>query len=173
MDWSEFGHGDVSLRRWRPTDAAFCAEVYATTRDEEMKQSGWSIAVQRRFLAEQHRLRSVDYARTYPEAEDWVITRRKTPIGYLLLTTHPTCFRVIALELLPSWRGQGVGTALIRHLQTTATATGRQILLQVRAENRARTWYARMGFDPERQHGGYWHLRWVPESRSAGPQPKA
>jgi ribosomal protein S18 acetylase RimI-like enzyme len=83
--------------------------------------------------------------------------RRSRPLGaaWLRLVHHGHPLQVgegslpeLATGVVPEARGQGVGTAMLRHLIELAAPLHRRILLSVRLENPARRFYERLGFAP-------------------------
>jgi GNAT superfamily N-acetyltransferase len=66
------------------------------------------------------------------------------------------------LEMLPAWRGRGVGTALIRGVIADADARGLPVTLQVLHGNRARDLYERLGFAVDGETATHTVMRHAP-----------
>lgn len=75
------------------------------------------------------------------------------PVGFGLLTLWPHAAEVSDLTVAPALRGQGIGTALLRHLERAARAMQAERLeIGVAARNtRALALYRRLGFVEDRQ----------------------
>ena len=68
--------------------------------------------------------------------------------------------QVIDVSLLSSYRGRGIGTALLKSLQSQAAARRVPIRLSVRRGNRAARLYARLGFVEHSSDAVYRQLQW-------------
>ncbi|GAB4440624.1 MAG: hypothetical protein Kow00120_08810 [Anaerolineae bacterium] len=75
------------------------------------------------------------------------------PVGFGLLTLWPHAAEVSDLTVAPALRGQGIGTALLRHLECAARAMQAERLeIGVAARNtRALALYRRLGFVEDRR----------------------
>lgn len=154
---------ELELRPENPaTDGEFLDRLYATTREEELAQTGWSPAEVRRFLHQQSRLQRAHYREHYPEAELLLIVGDDGPVGRLYIDARPGELRLMDIALLPEWRGGGRGTAMIEGLQHWAAATDRTITLHVEPFNPAARLYRRLDFETVETRGVYEFMRWVP-----------
>lgn len=140
----------ITLRRVAPGDEEFVYRVYASTRAEELAPLGWSEAQQEAFLRMQFALRQKDYAgRLDPEGHH-IILRRGEPVGAIWVSRDPREIRLADLAFLPSARGQGLGTILIRELLDESDRTGKPVRLMVWKTNEAaQRLYRRLGFEVE------------------------
>jgi len=68
-----------------------------------------------------------------------------TAIATARLLTHGHIGR---MAVMPSWRGMGIGSALLRKLLDTAAARGDRMLI-LNAQCEAESFYRRFGFEPE------------------------
>lgn len=147
------------------TDGAFLDRLYATTREEELAQTGWSRAEVRRFLHQQSQLQRAHYREHYPEAEFLLIVGDDGPVGRLYTDARPGELRLMDIALLPEWRGGGRGTTIIEALQDWAVASDTAITLHVEPFNRAARLYRRLGFETVETRGVYELMRWVPRAK--------
>jgi RimJ/RimL family protein N-acetyltransferase len=145
----------------RPTDAAdepFIRHLFKTARAESFAAVQLPPASLDALLEQQFRAQSAGYAAQFPDALSLVIARHDEPIGRLILGNDTLCWRIIDILLLPSVRGRGVGTDIIRAVAQAARAQGAHALtLAVLASNlAARKLYGRLGFveDGEAAAGG-------------------
>lgn len=148
-------HPAKLLRPATPSDQAFLLEVYMSTRWEETLQMPWSDQQRRAFLRQQHEAQTRDWALRYPRLERSVIVAQGKPAGRLFLNHDATAsdVRVVDIALLPTWRGQSLGTQVLREVLAGADARGWTVSLQVFPESRARALYLRLGFAPLRMAG--------------------
>jgi ribosomal protein S18 acetylase RimI-like enzyme len=161
MPHSEDLHGDsIILRKAEPQDDAFLFQVYASTRAEELAVVDWSAEQKEAFLRMQFDAQRSHYLTHYPQAEYSLICRGDEPIGRLIMDRPPEMIHVIDLALLPGARGQGIGTRLLRELQTEAAAKGLPLRLYVEIFNPAQRLYQRLGFVQTAEQGVYLELEW-------------
>jgi GNAT superfamily N-acetyltransferase len=64
------------------------------------------------------------------------------------------------IQVTPDRHGSGLGTRLIRDLQEQARRAGRAVALQVNRANRARSLYARLGFEVIGETDTHFRMRW-------------
>ena len=144
----------VGLRPVTPADAAACAAWYASTR-ADLAVLGPAAAP---LIASQHTAREAHYAATRPRAEDTIVTVDGAAVGRLLLdrTTDPEV--VVDIVVAADRRGRGIGTAVLREVLERAFAAGRAVTLATAPGAGAASLYARLGFTPVGELGGY--TRW-------------
>lgn len=157
------------LRRERAADFPFLADLYASTRAEELAPLPWSAEEKRVFLEQQFRAQHAHYLRHYPDADWLVVERDGVPVGRLYLERWPSEIRIIDIALVPEARGDGLGRALLEDVQELAARDGLGVGIHVEYNNRAMRLYLRLGFSKREDKGVYHLLRWdVP--RSARPE---
>ena len=152
---------DVILRAIQPEDENFLAEVYAHSRpdiallpfDEEQKAA---------FARQQFELQHVHYQKYFPDADFDIILMDEEPVGRLYVDRTEKEIRVIDIALLPTCRGQGIGTRLMLRLINEATLLQRPLRLRVRPENPACQWYLKLGFHILDEDPANWHLEKLP-----------
>ncbi len=152
----------VSYRPSTDEDLPFLALVYASTRLEEVAQSGWPLEMQHQFLAHQADAQHHHYRRHYPDAEWLVIERGGEAIGRLFIEEWSSQIRLIDISLLPQGRSGGVGTAILADLQEMAAAAGKPLTIHVERNNPAMRLYLRLGFAKIDEHGVYDLMEWRP-----------
>ena len=102
------------------------------------------------------------YHRHYAGASFDVIEIDGEAAGRLYVARGESEARIVDVALLPAWRGQGVGTALLRGLMDEAAAAGKFVTIHVEQTNPAMRLYLRLGFEPVADHGIHRLLRWTP-----------
>lgn len=145
----------VSYRPLAEHDLAFIAELYISTRQEEIAATGWPPATQSAFLLQQHRAQHAHYASQYPDAERLIIERDGVAIGRMYLREDPDRFHVIDISLMPSSRGIGIGTAILTDVLHFARLVGKPTSLHVEGTNPANSLYRRLGFQLVAEGGVY------------------
>jgi ribosomal protein S18 acetylase RimI-like enzyme len=152
----------VTYRTMTEADLPFVAELYASTRREEVAQTGWPREVREAFLAQQHRAQHSDYSRNYADAEWLIVEHGGEPVGRLYWRERPGAFEVIDISLLPAARGRGIGGAILRDGLEQARAAGKPVTIYVEKMNRARRLYERLGFAVAEDQGIYDLMRCRP-----------
>lgn len=157
-EWSRDGY---ALRRARARDRNFQRTLFAVARPDAALIAQWPAAQRDAFLDSQFALQDVHYRRYYAGADYFIVTRHGTSIGRLILHRGRRDWRLIDIGLMPEQRGQGLGTALLRAVQTACAAAGAETLgLHVEFGNRARGLYARLGFVATGDTGTHIEMAW-------------
>ncbi|MDP1582532.1 MAG: GNAT family N-acetyltransferase [Bradyrhizobium sp.] len=158
--WTRAAGSGLGFRTLTESDLPFLAQVYASTRAEELAVTDWSDEHKAAFLEAQFRAQHAHYQRYYPNA-DWLVTMRGgEDIGRLYLERWPTQHRIIDIAFLPEHRGKGLGAALLRDLIDEAAACGKAVSIHVEKLNPAMRLYRRLGFTTEEDKGVYDLMRW-------------
>lgn len=113
---------------------------------------GWDEALQRRLADERFR----------PE-ETIILLDGEQRIGFVKVRREPDTIYLASLYLLPPWQSRGRGTAIVEDLKRRAAEEGVPVRLQVlRANERARALYERLGFEITETTGTHHQMRWAP-----------
>lgn len=136
-------------------DRAFLAEVYASTRADELAMVPWSDEQKAAFLAHQFEAQDTHYRAHYDGAAFDVIEVDGERAGRLYVHRGAREIRIVDIALAPAFRGRGLGTGLLRALIAEADGGGRTLSIHVEMNNRARRLYERLGFRPVGEHGPY------------------
>lgn len=142
-------------------DTAQLCRIYASTRDEELKQVGWWTPEQKEaFLHFQFTAQHRYYQEHYPGAWFWLLLRKGAVIGrlYLQATAASCSVRIIDITLLPPWRNRGIGRQLLLDIMAFAAARGQSITIHVESFNPAMHLYQRLGFQTVSTTNGVYHL---------------
>lgn len=151
--------------RFRPitdADLPFLRDLYAGTRYEELAPTGWPPEAVEAFLTDQFNLQHAYFREHYPEADLLIVLTEKTPIGRLYLARWDDELRLMDIALLPEYRGQGIGGALIQGVLDEAAREGKPVRLHVEKFNRVRDYYLRIGFKLIEDRGVYDFMEWTP-----------
>lgn len=150
----------VRLRAEESDDSAFLAGLYASTREEELRSLGWSAQQKAAFLDQQFRAQTMHYDRFYADAARGVILVHGVRAGRLYLLQGKHDLRIVDISLLPEYRAQGIGSALIRAVFDQAISTRSKVSIHVEIFNPARRLYERLGFVQAGDAGVYILMEW-------------
>ncbi len=147
LDMPALSAAGITLRPVAETDMPFLRQLYRSTRWGELAPTSWPDDAKIAFLDQQFGFQRRHYEIAYAAAEFYVIERHGDLIGRIYLDRTGRLLSLIEISLLPQWRGQGLGTALLGRLQREVRE-GRsdRVSLNVLATNPARRLYARLGF---------------------------
>src|ERR1700710_684639 len=129
--WSRAAQAGLTFRRFTDTDLPFLAQVYTSTRADELAATPWSNAQKAAFLDMQFRAQHADYQTNYPDADFLVAMRGGEGIGRLYLARWPSQHSIIDIALLAEHRRKGLGEALLRDLMDEASAAGKAVMIYV------------------------------------------
>ena len=152
----------VSYREFGDEDLPFVAELYASTRREELAATGWPPEMQEAFLAQQHAAQHSHYSIHFADAEWLIIEREGEPAGRLYLRETADSLHIVDIALLPQHRGKGAGGAILQDILDLARSRGTAVTIHVEKNNPARSLYARLGFEIAEDRGVYDFLRAEP-----------
>ena len=145
----------ITLRPAGASDSDFLLQVYASTREEELQLVDWSADQKAAFVRAQFEAQDTEYRRNYPDASFDVVEIDSEPAGRLYVDRRADDIRIVDITLLPTYRGRGIGTALLRGLLAEAAASGKRLSIHVEVHNPARALYERLGFVPIEERGVY------------------
>lgn len=149
-----------------PTDDLFQYQTYASTRTEEMALTGWTREQQDTFLRMQYEAQRRSYLLQLPNAEYSVIRRDETAVGRLILDRTSKEIHLVDIALLPEFRAQGIGSALMEAILKEATQAHKSVRLHVESFNPALRWYERLGFSVLNTGPIYLEMVWRPPQLS-------
>lgn len=148
----------LTLREIVAADLGFLSDLYADGRAAEMAPVPWPEHAKRDFLQQQFDLQHAYYEKNYPGADRLVIEYAGERIGRIYVYRSANDIRIMDIALLPGFRGQGIGSALLAELIEESERTGASISLHVEAENPATRLYQRLGFEHWEDRGVYQYL---------------
>jgi ribosomal protein S18 acetylase RimI-like enzyme len=131
------------LRPAQPADADFEYELYASTRDD-LRPLGAEVFDG--LVGMQFRAQSMSIRLEHPGAERQIVIVEAAPAGRLIIDVSGNHLEVIDIALLPEYRGQGIGTSILRSVLSRADRLGRAVRLHVEKQSRAVRLYERLGF---------------------------
>ena len=152
----------ITVRLTRDDDTEFLFQVYASTRSEELAQTGWTEEEKQAFLVMQFNAQRQDYLTRFPESEQLIVLDNGIPAGRLWVNGSKDEIRLLDIALLPGYRNTGTGTLLLKHLQREARATGKPLHHTVHKDNlEALRFYNRLGFKVIEDFGTHSLMEWT------------
>ncbi|GGJ45033.1 GNAT family N-acetyltransferase [Deinococcus roseus] len=153
----------VLFRQIAQADLPFLFQLYASTREDVLSQP-WPLEQKQAFLVQQFNAQHDQYQQHYIGAEFLILQVGGVDLGRMYLHRTRKEHRLMEVTLLPQYRKQGLGTALMHALMQQADAAGLPITLHVEQFNPAYQMYLRLGFQDVEQRGMYMFMqRPVPE----------
>jgi ribosomal protein S18 acetylase RimI-like enzyme len=162
----------ITFRAITDRDLPFLERVYASTRQDELSVVPWSEQQKSDFLAWQFQAQHTHYMQHYPDADFEIILKKGRPIGRLYQETWSREIRIIDIALLPQYRGNGIGTQILKDIQSRAEAQGLAVSIHVEHNNPALGLYRRLGFVKISEKGVYWLMEWTPGTADSDPVPE-
>jgi ribosomal protein S18 acetylase RimI-like enzyme len=141
----------------------FLYRVYASTREDEMAALDWTGTQKDTFLQMQFHAQHTHYQEYFGDASFDLILLDGEPVGRLYLHRRKDEIRIIDIALLTKYRGQGIGSALMRDILDQATQVDLPVRIHVEQYNPALGLYHRLGFREIGEEGVYWLMEWKPE----------
>ena len=154
----------LNLRPVTDADLPLLARLYASTRLEEVAQTGWPPELQQAFLQQQHEAQHSHYKAAFPQAEWSIIERADDAVGRLYWYERTDDLHVMDITLLPEFRGGGWGAAVLSDFLAHAADVGKGVTIHIEKTNPARSLYDRLGFRLVEDRGLYDYLRAVPSA---------
>jgi ribosomal protein S18 acetylase RimI-like enzyme len=137
----------LSLRPEAEADEPFLRRLITGAISQELGADYWPEAMRNQLLEIQYSARRLPLRNRFPNGESNIVLLDGVEAGWFFVARLAEEVRLIEILLLPEYRGNGAGTALIRQL--IATAGTRPLRLSVDARNTpAIRLYQRLGFQP-------------------------
>lgn len=150
----------ISFRPMREDDKPFLAELYSSTRWDELQPVPWTDEEKINFLRWQFEAQHTHYTKYFPNARFDLILYKNRPIGRLYIDQREDEIRIVDIALLPQYRNQGIGARLIKDVLADATKRGLVVRIHVEHNNPAMNLYDRLGFKKINEEGIYWLMEW-------------
>ena len=152
-----FSHA-VTFRPISEADLPFLFELYASTREEELKQVDWSAEQKDAFLRQQFGAQHTWWQTHYTGARFDLVLVDGVPAGRLYVDVWAREVRIVDIALMPAYRSGGIGTMLLRRVFEEGDAAGKPVSIHVEVFNPARRLYERLGFVEKGMHGNVYFL---------------
>lgn len=129
-----------------PQDREFLAQLYASTRADELERAGFPLDQRAAFCRMQFEAQQHHYALYFARAVDTLLEVDGVPIGRELLARAADELFLVDIALLPEFRGRGIGSQRLALLIDESRALGCPIRLYAEQGSRAEALYRRHGF---------------------------
>jgi ribosomal protein S18 acetylase RimI-like enzyme len=144
--------GKVRLRPARLGDYAFALSLYLEGAERHLSKIGqWN---RPRIL--------LKFRQGYKLAPAKIICAGDKPIGWIQVANFVDHMHLRQLHLIREFRGQGIGTRLVKELLQCADKLGKPVTLDVMHGNPARFLYLRLGFRQKSQNAATRQMIWRP-----------
>lgn len=150
----------ITLRPIRTDDGPFLCALYASTREQELATLPWDAAQKAAFVRMQFDAQHAQYQEHYAGASFDVILVEGQQAGRLYVAREDNEIRIVDIALLPDYCNRGIGTTLLRGLQSEAAAVDKPLRIHVERFNPALRLYQRLGFHQISDRGVYLFLEW-------------
>lgn len=157
----------LTLRPATENDLDFLKGVYASTRLDELKATGWTQAQLEEFLAMQFNAQHTFYKEQFAKADFDIVQCNGDDVGRLYLDDRDEEIRIVDIALLPPFRGLGLGTRLLNQVMTRADSERKLVRIHVEKNNPALTLYQRLGFTEVADKGVYLLMEKSPSAKVA------
>lgn len=155
--------GEINLRQAQLRDEEFLFEVFLSTVAPAFAHLPLPEAQKTTFIKMQYSARAASWGERFPGIIWYLIYLGEKPTGAISLQRGSSETRFIDLALLPGFRAQGIGTAVLQRLLAEADAAGHRVHLSVEATNPAQRLYGRLGFVESGREGPYILMQRTPQ----------
>ncbi len=155
---------NLKFRPITESDKIFLFKLYCTTRENELSLTDWSAEQKDVFLQQQFNAQHKYYHEYFPHASFLIILDNEKPIGRIYTDRRIDEIRLIDITLLPEYRGKGIGTLLLKDLQSEAEEAGKPLRIHVEKFNPALHLYERLGFTRISDSVVYYLMEWPPKT---------
>lgn len=158
----------LQLRPARADDLPFLRDLYASSRAAELACIPWPEQAKRAFCDSQFDLQHRHYLSYATSGAFTIVMRDGEPVGRLYLHWTQAELRIVDIQLLPGVQGQGIGSTLLRWLQSLLPQAGIASLgLHVLQNNiAAHKLYQKLGFRALEVHDMHVRMAWLPPALS-------
>ncbi len=154
----------LSQRLTTESDIPFLRDLYCTSRDYEVLNSGLSEHQLTPFLQQQFSLQHEYYSDVYSAGAFNVIEYSGKAIGRLYCEHSESDLRLIDITLVRELRNVGIGSYLIRGLMQRADDIFVKLSLHVLPENPALNLYLKLGFKKIGRNGRHLYMEYDPKN---------
>ena len=138
----------VAIKEFSPEVLAELKQIYRSTRNHELDLTTWSEVEKQLFIDHQFFAQHDYYQKIYPDAFNFFIYCDGVIAGRLYINVFQKNneVRIVDISLKEGYRGQSIGTALLKSLQKTVRVQYESLSIHVEHFNPAMKLYERLGF---------------------------
>lgn len=154
---------NITLRPGKQSDYDFLWWLHGATMRAYVEAIwGWDEAAQRRLFQER-----------FEPARIQILEHEGEAVGYISVERNEECLFLSAIEIAPQVQNRGIGTGLIRDLQSEAARRRIPLRLWVLQGNPARRLYERLGFTATGETETHITMSWQPQIMAASDRGEA
>jgi ribosomal protein S18 acetylase RimI-like enzyme len=138
----------VAIEDFSPEVLAELKHIYRSTRAHELVLTNWSEVEKQLFIDHQFSAQHAYYQKIYPQAYNFFVYFDGIIVGrlYINLFLNNNEVRIVDISLKEAYRGQLIGTTLLRSLQKMVSLQYESLSIHVEHFNPAMKLYERLGF---------------------------
>jgi GNAT superfamily N-acetyltransferase len=153
----------IDLRPAAPTDEGFLFELYCQVRAPEFAMLILPEEQKAQVIGMQYTAQRAAYQAQFPGSNYEIVLNAGQPVGRIWVDRGESDLFLVDVALLPACRNAGIGTWLIKQLQSEARAAGKPIRSSVfRFNPGSLRFHERLGFRVTHQDEVEFHLEWRP-----------
>ena len=137
---------NIILRKYQNSDIPFMQELYASTREQELAMTNFTLQEKQDFLSQQFSAQYLHYTKYYCLDAFNIVEHNGKDIGRFFVDYTGPDIRIVDIALIPSYRNRGIGSYLLRQLFRHAELDNRSVSIHVEYNNPVRKLYQRLGF---------------------------
>lgn len=149
----------ITLRPTQADDEDFLFGLFRTVHEQEFAFLDLPEEQKTTMLRMQFDAQQQQYHERYPRGNFDLILRAEKTVGIIYTQRGPEEFVLIDVILLPEFRNEGIGKALVAELIHQAQDEQQALTAHVRKDNPAWRLWQRLGFEPVGDDGVYLQIR--------------
>lgn len=154
---------DLRLRPETERDIPFLRSLFATTR-VDVTFSQLPEEQKKQFLRTQFDAQRHHYCSHFNNRDFQVIELNGQPVGRLYLARMSSEIRVIDIIISPKHRKQGIGSRLLKAVQSQAKALGLDVTLHAEKMDNMVEYYLPLGFEIVEEKELHFFMKWTASS---------
>ena len=137
----------ISLRTFTPDDREFLLRAYTASREIELSVLPFDETQKRAFCEHQLDAQTVYYEEKYPDATHEIILVGGEPVGRVYINRGDSLISILDLVVLGEHRKKGVGTHIVKSLQSEARGADGRVGVYVETFNPSQKFFRDLGFE--------------------------
>ena len=153
----------ITVRRSQPEDRDFLFNLYCAARSAEFAVLSLPEEQKRHLILMQFTAQQSAYRAQFPGSDYVIVLRNDHPVGRIWIAELQDEFHLVDIALLPEAQNSGVGTVLMRQLQTEARRAGKAVRSTVfRFNPGSLRFHQRLGFRIRAEDELQCYMEWTP-----------
>lgn len=137
---------DIRLRPVTDTDREFLLHLYQISREAELSITPWNESQKQAFVEQQLDAQTYAYQTKYPDAAHDIILFRDKAAGRIYVERGLGQIAILDITVMPKYRKQGIGTALVRNLTDEARRSNKSVRIYLEHSNPSEKLFTKLGF---------------------------